>query len=110
MGRQRRSMVRTCPLNEYSFAEYFTKERFPEVSDRVNELAEEFEELVEAIKNKASGSDEGDADVADDVSAAVGYILGNPPSGFDKADADRNNDNKLNIADIIMRVNAAFTK
>ena len=94
----------------YTFAEYFTKERFPEVSDRVNELAEEFEELVEAIKNKASGSDEGDADVADDVSAAVGYILGNPPSGFDKADADRNNDNKLNIADIIMRVNAAFTK
>ena len=86
----------------YTFAEYFTKERFPEVSDRVNELAEEFEELVEAIKNKASGTSlsgdvNGDKKVnGTDIQAVINVIVDEEYT----EEADINLDNKVNGTDI----------
>jgi hypothetical protein len=63
---------------------------------------------IYVVKCAAAGSSfvMGDADGSgdvddDDVKAIVDYIMGTPPAGFNKAQADINGDDDVNVADLV---------
>ena len=58
--------------------------------------------VTDTLQNDIMGDANNDGEVtAADIVAMTNYIMGNPPAGFSKANADVNLDGVINIADIV---------